>query len=146
MHRLSSALLAASLFGPASNSDTVPGGDRAAIEAAIQHYFRAGDTGDPDELKLAFHPASIMYGNRDGAFVSVDQPEWQARLRKERAEGQAPKKANWRKILSIDVEGDVASAKLQSDFPTFQFLDYVNLVKVDGTWKIVNKVYYRKPK
>jgi hypothetical protein len=22
--------------------------------------------------------------------------------------------------------------------------DYVNLVKVDGTWRIVNKVYYRK--
>ena len=40
----------------------------------------------------------------------------------------------------------MASAKLQSDFPTFQFLDFVNLVRVDGTWKMVNKVFYRKPK
>ena len=146
MHRLSSALLAASLFGPAANSDTVPGEDRAAIESAIQHYFHANDTADPDELVLAFHPVSIMYGNRNGAFVGVDQPEWQARLRKERAEGKPPNKATWRKILSVDISGDVASAKLQSDFPTFQFLDYVNLVKIDGTWRIVNKVYYRKPK
>ena len=146
MYRLGSALLAASLLGPAANSDVPSGGDRAAIEAAIQHYFRAGDTGDPEELKLAFHPASIMYGNRNGAFVGVDQAEWQGRLQKERAEGKPPTPASWRKILSIDIEGDVASAKLQSDFPTFQFLDFVNLVKVNGTWKIVNKVYYRKPK
>ena len=97
MHRLSSALLAASLLGPAANSDTVPAGDRAVIEAAIQHYFRAGDTGDADELKLAFYPASIMYGYRNGTFVAVDQPEWQARLRKERTEGQPPMRANWRR-------------------------------------------------
>ena len=117
--------------------------DKKAIEQAVGYYFAASDAGDADMLARAFHPEAKMIFYRDGKFTQVTQPEWQDRLRKA---DKPPTKANWRKVVSIDLSGDAAVAKAVSDFETFQFVDYMSLIKIDGEWKIVNKIFHRKPK
>jgi hypothetical protein len=117
--------------------------DRKAIEQAVGYYFTAGDTGDADMLAKAFHPEAKMIFYREGKLTQVTQPEWQDRLRKAT---KPPTKANWRKIVSVDISGDAAVAKAVSDFETFQFIDYMSLIKIDGEWKIVNKIFHKKDK
>ena len=47
------------------------------------------------------------------------------------------------KIAGIDVAGTIATVRLESDNWTgHKFTDFFTLLKVDGEWKIMNKVFY----
>jgi len=37
--------------------------------------------------------------------------------------------------------GDAAIAKLVFDYPQFAITDYMLLLRIDGEWKIVDKIY-----
>jgi hypothetical protein len=51
-----------------------------------------------------------------------------------------------RRIVSIDRTGTAAMAKIELDYPTVRFTDYMSLLKVNGEWKIVNKIFHREAK
>ena len=44
-------------------------------------------------------------------------------------------------IISIDRFGNAAVAKLELDRPTSTIYDYMSLLKIDGQWLIVNKIF-----
>jgi len=48
-----------------------------------------------------------------------------------------------RKVVSVDVVGDAAVAKLELKRPNAVLTDYMSLLKVDGRWLIVNKIFTR---
>lgn len=60
-----------------------------------------------------------------------------------RASGKPPadEAQRRRRIVSIDVAGDAALAKVELDYPKVFFVDYLSLLKVDGEWKIAQKTY-----
>ena len=59
----------------------------------------------------------------------------------------APDEANRkRSIESIDVSGNAAVAKIILDYPATRFVDYMSLLKINGEWKIVTKIFYAEPK
>jgi hypothetical protein len=35
-------------------------------------------------------------------------------------------------------------AKIELSYPTVHFVDYLSLLKVDGRWTIVNKIFHRE--
>lgn len=132
-----------SLGLPAILATAAPAGsaDRAAIEATIRHYFRSGDENDASELEIAFHPTLGMYWiGKDGAVQELDRKAWAERLRS--ATTRQP--ATVRRIVSVEVVGDAAVARLHSEFPSHQFDDLVSLLRVDGRWRIVLKVFHRR--
>jgi len=45
------------------------------------------------------------------------------------------------KVLSLDIEGDQAMAKVDVPLLAAHFIDFLGLLKEDGKWKIVNKMY-----
>ena len=50
------------------------------------------------------------------------------------------------RFTSIDVVGIAASVRLDTDNWTgHRFTDFFNLVKIDGQWKVVSKVFYLNP-
>ena len=132
-----------SLGLPAILATAAPAGpaERAAIEDTIRHYFRSGDENDASELEIAFHPTLGMYWvGKDGAVQELDRQAWAERLRT--ATSRQP--ATVRRIVSVEVAGDAAVARLHSEFPTHQFDDLVSLLRVDGRWRIVLKVFHRR--
>lgn len=50
------------------------------------------------------------------------------------------------RIVSIDATGHVAQAKLEIEYDTFYFHDYMQLLKMDGEWKIISKTFYKQNK
>jgi len=118
-----------------------PSADRAAIEDTIRHYFRSGDENLASELEIAFHPTLGMYWvGKDGLVQELDRHAWAERLRS----APSPQPATLRRIVSVDVVGDAAVARLHSEFPTHQFDDLVSLLRVDGRWRIVLKVFHSR--
>jgi putative lumazine-binding protein len=124
------------------SAQTMPAAESAAIEAAVGHYFAAVGRGEPEELPRAFHPDALMQSVQNGTLVRVSQTEWAHRL----AAAPSPPPAAVRRIESIDLEGTAAAVKAVADFPTFQFLDYLLLLKLDGRWLIVAKTFHRRDK
>ena len=112
--------------------------DYALVEQTVGYYLDGGTNRDFETLKKAFHTsAKIRYLTPDGyneanclEFFSTMKP--------------GPKQDRKTRTVSIDVSGYAASAKLEIEYETFTFVDYMTLMKIDGEWLIVAKVSYRR--
>jgi hypothetical protein len=49
-----------------------------------------------------------------------------------------------RRVTSVDIAGDAAIARLELERPDALLTDYMSLLKVDGRWQIVNKIFTRE--
>ena len=112
--------------------------DEAGARAAVNHYLAGHATGSPDEFRAAFHPKAMLYWNRDGAFAERTSADYIAGASGKPAADEAQR---LRSIESLDVTGNAAMAKVVLDYPSVRFTDYLSLVKADGEWRIVNKIF-----
>ena len=109
-----------------------------AVRAPVEAYLRGHATGDGEEWRKAFHPSAMVTGLRDGKLQAMTAPEFVSRAPGKPPADEAKRK---RRIVSIDVAGDAAVAKVELDYPAVFFVDYLSLLKVDGEWKIAQKTY-----
>jgi hypothetical protein len=49
-------------------------------------------------------------------------------------------------IVSIDVTGNEAVAKVADLYLGLRFTDYLSMLNIDGNWMIVNKTFHHEPK
>jgi len=115
--------------------------ERVAIEKTIAYYTEGGTEGDAAKVAKAFHPAATMKFIKEGAMV--DEPI-AVYFEKYIAAGVKQNRQTY--IDAIDIKGTAASARLTLDYPTHQFIDYFNLLKIDGQWLVVSKIFHRVPK
>jgi hypothetical protein len=116
-------------------------GDDAGVRAAINQYFRGHATGSGEEMRKAFLPTAHIEGIREGKFVSWTVEEYVSRFNGKPASDEASRK---RTIDNVNISGDAAMARATLLHGSTTFVDYFVLLKVDGQWKIANKVYARK--
>jgi sulfur transfer complex TusBCD TusB component (DsrH family) len=115
---------------------------RKAVKETVGYYFNGVAERDIDCMRRAFHPDCKMMYVQNGVLAQVAQEEWYERIR-----NNPPAQAVlYRKIISVDITGNAASVKAETDFTTFKFIDYLSLLKIEGRWKIVNKLFYRMEK
>lgn len=112
-----------------------------AIAETIQRYIDGGKSGRGDDMKPAFHPGATIHGYiGDELFGGPTQMlfDWN--------DGNGPAAQLETKIAGIDVEGTIATARLELDNWTgHKFTDMFTLLKTDGEWKIISKVFYLHP-
>ena len=116
--------------------------DDAGVRAVIEQYFKGHATGSPDEMRRAFLPTAHIEGIREGKFVSWTLEEYCKGFSGKPAADEGSRK---RTIDSMDVSGTAAMAKATLVHGQRTFTDYFVLLKVDGQWKIANKVYSARP-
>lgn len=129
-------LTAMSASGSLSNRD--PEGEEAErIEATLNDYLYGIRDGDVERLRRAFHSTAEIEGVRDGMFTSWSTSEYISGIRPYHRQDFVPR------ILAVDQVGSAAMGKLEEDHGTWRFVDYMQLLRIDGQWKIVNKVSER---
>ncbi|HEX6313562.1 MAG TPA: nuclear transport factor 2 family protein [Gemmatimonadaceae bacterium] len=116
--------------------------EEAAVRAAINQYFRGHATGRSDEMSAAFLPSAHIEGIRSGVFTSWTASEYSGRFTGRPAADEANRK---RTIDEVDVSGTAAMARATLVHGATTFTDYFVLLKVNGEWKIANKVYSSRP-
>lgn len=116
--------------------------EEGGVHAAIEQYFRGHATGNGDEMRKAFLPTAHIEGIRNGTFTSWTAEEYSSRFSGTPAANEASRK---RTIDSVDVSGTAAMARATLVHGATTFTDYFVLLKVDGAWKIANKVYSSAP-
>jgi hypothetical protein len=138
---ITAACMAGLLAGSVAFSATTA--DEQEVRAVLDHYLAGHATGDGAHFRMVFHPDSKLYFNREGKFSTRTAEEYISAASGKPAPDEPQRK---RRIVSVDVSGDAAQAKVELDYPTVFFTDYFNLLKVDGKWVIVNKTFNARPK
>ena len=114
--------------------------DYQLVAKTVNYYLEGGTYNDYETLKKAFHETATMkYITKDG-YKEVNALEFFSGT-----DASKPRQNRNTRITNITVSGHAASAQLEIEYPTFSFIDFMNLLKIDGEWKIVNKIFYRKP-
>jgi hypothetical protein len=117
--------------------------ESAAVRVPLEHYLRGQATGDASHMRKAFLPTAHIEGLRDGKFNSWTVDQYLAFFQGKVAPDESQRK-RW--IEKVEVTGTAATATLRFDYPTLTITDYMVLLKVDGEWRIANKVYSSQPK
>jgi len=114
--------------------------DYNAITEVLRQYNEGGKQASSSIMKPAFSEQATIFGVTadgqltggaiQGLFDTIDtafrpSPEAQA------------------VIARIDIAGSAASARIDTnDISGFCFTDFFNLLKVDGKWSVVSKIYH----
>ncbi|WP_109830623.1 nuclear transport factor 2 family protein [Reichenbachiella versicolor] len=110
------------------------------ITKVIDNYFEGVYTGNIGKLKSSFHPNTFLYGDIKGNeyIKSLDDYLEGVQNRK------SPKELNEidkMEIISVEILGNTALAKVHLPMLGFNYYDFLSLVVIEGEWKIVNKVF-----
>lgn len=119
-----------------------PNTERDAVVATVQLYFKGHATGDGDYFRKAFHPEAKLFWVKDNALAQKTSAEFAAGATGKPADDESKRK---RRVQLVDISGDTAVVKVQLDYPGGGFIDYLSLLKLDGRWVIVNKIFHRVP-
>jgi hypothetical protein len=117
--------------------------EEAEVRAALQHYLNGHATGLGTEFAAVMHPEMKMMFIRDGQLTQRTSAEYIAGTSGRPAADEAQRR-RW--IESVDVTGNAAIAKIVLDYPTTRLTDYFTLLRIDGEWRIVNKIFHAEPK
>ncbi len=112
-----------------------------AIAKAVQHYIDGAKSGKGDAMKPAFHKDATIFGYAGADLFGGPIQQlfaWN--------DQNGPATGLQARIASIDLIGTVATVRLELDNWTgHRFTDLFTLLKVDGEWKIMNKVFHLHP-
>ncbi len=112
--------------------------DRDAITTIVQHYIDGAKSGSGDDMKPAFHEDATVFG-----YIGADLFAYPIQNLFAWNDENGPATELQARIAAIDVIGTVATVRLELDNWTGdRFTDLFTLLKTDGEWKIMNKVFH----
>ncbi len=111
------------------------------IAKVVQHYIDGAKSGSGEEMKPAFHKDATIFGYAGAdLFAGPIQQlfDWN--------DENGPAAELQARIASIDVVDTVATVRLElNNWNGSRYTDLFTLLKVDGEWKIMNKVFHLHP-
>ena len=113
--------------------------DYDAICRVLQLCTEGEAKGDVAKLREAFHAGARMFGSIAGTRYDVPIEELF-----ELAESEPADTGNYRsRILSVHQTGDAAVGVVAEEgyWGSISFIDYFQLARIDGDWKIVSKLF-----
>jgi hypothetical protein len=132
------------LAAPAAHAQTAA--DSAAIRSTALDYIEGWYEGNPERMTRALHPELVkrIVVSDTATRRSVLQSMGASALLNGTRHGwgkETPKERRQKDVAILDIFGNAASVKtVMADW-----VDYMQMAKVDGRWVIVNVLWERKP-
>jgi hypothetical protein len=118
---------------------TIAAGNDTAV-GAVQLYVEGVAKGDAATLDQAFQEGAWMFGSVGGQRLDMPITEMIKLIVEKPADVDGTFAAT---VRSVEEEGDVAVVAVEEHgfWGTLSFVDFMSVVRIDGSWKIVNKVF-----
>lgn len=114
----------------------------AAITDLMARYFDALYRCDTALLEAVFHPEAHYFTATEGSLLHLDMPTYVPIVAARTSPESASEVCHWQ-IESIDFAGPVtALVRMRSRMMDKHFTDLLSLVKLDGQWRIIAKVFH----
>ena len=110
--------------------------DYEAIIGLLNEYFDGLYEGNVDKLREIFHDDAWLKGNA----YRKTRDEWLEAVANRPVPSVEGMQYNFN-IQSLEIIGDQAMAKVDVPLLAAHFIDFLGLLKEDGQWKIVNKMF-----
>ncbi len=123
--------------GPAGATGVVD--DYDAISRVLELCTEGEAKGDVEKLREAFHEDAHMFGSLAGERFDVPIEELFKLAQSEPADT-----GNYRsRVLSVQQTGDAAVGVVAEEnyWGSVSFIDYFQLARIEGKWKIVSKLF-----
>jgi hypothetical protein len=115
--------------------------DYDAITKTVQHYIDGARSGEGDRMKPAFHEDATIFG-----YVGNDLFAGPIQNLYDWNDSNGAATEIQARIVAIDLVGTAATVRLELDNWTgHRFTDFFTLLKLDGNWRIMNKVFHLHP-
>jgi hypothetical protein len=112
--------------------------DEEGILATVNNYLDGGTNGDVEQFKSAFVKEAIQRSiGKTGDVIGMTVESLASKIKP----GQVMSRET--KIVSWNYAGIAATAITETIYPSSKIIDLLNLLKIDGEWKIVSRVYSR---
>ncbi len=118
------------------NRKNVINNDLDVITALVQEYFEGLHHADINMLQRIFHPDAYL--KAPGLRRSVAQ--WLNLVSQREVPAQQGAAFDYR-LLSVDIVSEQAMVKLVCPLLGRTYIDFLGLLKENGQWLIVNKMY-----
>jgi len=124
------------------NRSTLPSidDDHQQILELLQVYLDALYDGNVRALRSTFHPKALLFAEVRGEIVQKALDIYLDGV----ANRESPASRNepyGMSILSIDVIGNIASAKVRVKVTGNNYFNFLSLLRTESDWRIVNKLY-----
>ncbi len=116
--------------------------DQEALAAIIQVYFECMFESSAEKTHQAFHPNARITGVMGGNWQEMTVAEFAALVAKQQPSPKDQGLTPRLDILSIEVAGNTAVARVRDDYLGLTFLDTLAFVAIDGEWSIYNKLFF----
>ena len=110
--------------------------DFESVTRIVRDYFDGLHNGDVSKLRAIFHQDAFL--KAPGSRHSLEQ--WLAAVASRPTPSKQGRDYGF-KLLSIDLIKDQAMVKLECPLFEHRYIDFLGLLKEDGRWRIVNKMY-----
>lgn len=116
--------------------------DFDAVVTAMNHYFTGLHHSDITLLKRVFHPEAHYFCATNGTLLHLDMAQYMPIVDNRpspASQGYEPSD----RILAIEFAGPAtAFVKAECSIPPKFFTDFLTLVKLEGRWQIISKVFH----
>ena len=110
--------------------------DYEAVIELLNNYFDGLYEGDVEKLRGIFHDDAWLKGNN----YRKTRDEWLEAVATRPVPSEEGMDFRFN-IQSLEIVDDQAMAKVDTPLLAAHFIDFLGLLKEDGQWKIVNKMF-----
>ncbi|MGM8931153.1 nuclear transport factor 2 family protein [Salinicola halophyticus] len=122
------------------NVKAVPTSDYDAVVNTANKYVEGLRIGDSGPIAEAFHKDAIMYGFTNGELLGGPIENLYDFVKEN---GTAPDITTRLDVLAITPTTAVVRVDMENDAIGADYNDYLTLIKIDGAWKVIAKVYHQ---
>lgn len=122
------------------NIKAVPTAEYNAVIATAQKYVDGLRIGSVEGVANAFHKDAVMYGFTNGELLGGPIKNLFDFVKKN---GTAPEITTRLDVLAITPTTAVVRVDMEKDAIGADYNDYLTLIKIDGDWKVIAKVYHQ---
>jgi len=115
----------------------------ASIQSTIRTYFESMHESSKEKVAASFHPSAKVVGFRkDGEMMEISADQFGDLVASQQPSPKARGDAERLEILSLDIAGRTAVARVRDDYLGNTYLDTLSFIEHDGRWLIYNKLYH----
>ncbi|HEX8613926.1 MAG TPA: nuclear transport factor 2 family protein [Telluria sp.] len=123
-----------------TNIKAVPTRDYDAVIAVAQKYIDGLRMGSVEGVAQAFHKDAVMYGFTNGAMLGGPIANLFEFVK---TNGKAADISARLDVLAITPTTAVVRVDMEKDAIGADYNDFLTLIRIDGNWTVVAKVYHQ---
>ena len=117
-------------------------GSFVEVTAVVKNYFEGLYRSDSAILRRVFHPSALYACASDGTLLTLRMDEYFPVIDK-RPSPASRNDPRTDRIISVEFAGSVtALARVECSILPKHFVDLLTLIRLDGRWQIISKVFH----